>query len=588
MTSAVSVDYAALFRGIPTSYLVMTPDLVVVDANEAYLENVGRTLDDIVGRPVFEAFPPLPDALDESGTPRIQQSFLKAIETKRPDTMPLQKYDIPSPDGLGMVERFWSLISVPILNADGDVALIVQRAENITDFVQERERGAAEREQGQLLRRRVEEVEADLYARAQELAAAVSAQQLANRRLAGLAESAMQLGSADSIDDLASISLRTAGHVLGATSATIAVPTGGDRLELWHAGSRGAVSTGDVMYLSGPMPLSLAARGSLVLVPNDHAASGYDGLRRAMRAMELHAVACIPMQIGSRVIGSLGLGFPSSQAFRPDEVELLRAFAAQCGQVLDRLQVREAERQAAAEVQRIAETLQRSLLTAPPVSEHLDFAVSYHPAQQVAQVGGDWYDAFLQADGTTNLVIGDVAGHDQYAAATMAQIRNILRGVAQTLSGSPSAVLDGLDCALTELQLGALATIVLAQVSPPAEPGGPRMLRWCNAGHPPPLLVRADGKAELLGRTPDVLAGLVAHIERADHEVELRTGDCVLLFTDGLVETRGGDIEEDLQHLVELAAAHDGAGGPDALIEHVLAHRSTFSDDVALLAVQLR
>jgi serine phosphatase RsbU (regulator of sigma subunit) len=345
------------------------------------------------------------------------------------------------------------------------------------------------------------------------------------------------------------------------------------------------IATGHTVDRAGSMPLSLAARGSLVLVPNEQAASGYDGLREAMRSMGLQAAASIPMQLGSRVIGSLNLGFASSQAFLPDEVELLRAFAAQCGQVLDRLQVREAERQAATEVARIAETLQRSLLSPPPASDELEFAVSYHPAQQVAQVGGDWYDAFFLADGTTSLVIGDVAGHDRYAAATMAQLRNILRGVAQTLTASPAAVLDGLDGALDQLELGALATVVLAHITPAGD--GPRVLRWCNAGHPPPVLVRADGTAELLSRIPDVLTGLVSHIERTDHEVELRRGDTVLLYTDGLVETRGGDIEEDLDNLVTLAGQR-ATDGPEALIEHLAAHRSTFSDDVALLAVRLR
>jgi len=90
------------------------------------------------------------------------------------------------------------------------------------------------------------------------------------------------------------------------------------------------------------------------------------------------------------------------------------------------------------------------------------FEVVYQPAQEAAQVGGDWYDAFPNGSGGTMIVIGDVAGHDQDAAATMAQVRNLLRGVAQTLDGSPAAVLATLDRALDRLGVPVLASIVLA------------------------------------------------------------------------------------------------------------------------------
>ena len=103
------LDFARIFAGIPTPYLVMTPDLVIADANEAYLANVGRTREDLVGRPVFEAFPPEPDSLDDHGTPRIQVSFERAIATCRPDTMPLQRFDIPDPATGGMTALITSM-----------------------------------------------------------------------------------------------------------------------------------------------------------------------------------------------------------------------------------------------------------------------------------------------------------------------------------------------------------------------------------------------------------------------------------------------------------------------------------------------
>lgn len=274
------------------------------------------------------------------------------------------------------------------------------------------------------------------------------------------------------------------------------------------------------------------------------------------------------------------------QDFPAEEVELLEAFAAQCAQALDRLQVREAERQAALEVQQISQTLQRSLLTPPPPRKHLRVAVGYQPASRSAQVGGDWHDAHGRPDGVTTVVVGDVAGHDQDAAAAMAQVRNVLRGVAQVLPGSPADVVAGLDAALAELELGVLATLVLGQLSPAPDGGGQWLLRWCNAGHPPPLLVRTDGTTELLAREPDLLVGLLREVARTDHEVVLGRGDSVLFYTDGLVETRRGDIEADLDRLRRRVAA---AGAPDpwALVDGLLAGAGGLDDDVALLAVQV-
>jgi serine phosphatase RsbU (regulator of sigma subunit) len=586
------VDYAALFAGIPTSYLVMSPmapDYTILDANDAYLANVERTRDEIVGVPVFDAFPPSPDTYDEHGVPWIRRSFDRAVATGQPDTMPLQKYDVPDPSGTGMVERYWSLISVPILDADGEVMLLVQRAENITDFMHQHGHGPAELERTELWRRRAQEVETDLYARAQELAVAVQAQQLASRRLSSFADITMQLASADSVDEVADIVFAGL-PVIGATGGTIAVRSpDSDTLQVTVTPSLGAPMqrTYAQVPLHGPLPTSIAARlGQSILVPDERAAMEFEGLPEALAMSGTKAWAVLPLQVGARLLGSLAVGFAEPQEFRDDEVELLRVLASQCAQVLDRLEVRDRERHAAQEVARIAETLQRSLLSDPPASADLSFAVTYQPAQQVAQVGGDWYDAFETSSGSTVVVIGDVAGHDQDAAATMAQVRNILRGIAQVLERPPSVVLAALDRALDLLHVPVIASIVLAEISAPIPGRTTRVLRWCNAGHPPPLLLRTAAAPEVLSRVPDLLAGL-GTAQRTDHEVTLDRGDMVLLYTDGLVETRGGDIYGDIERLrarVETAGADEG---PKALLQMLITDEPSFDDDVALLAVQV-
>src|SRR4051812_24955259 len=113
-----------------------------------------------------------------------------------------------------------------------------------------------------------------------------------------------------------------------------------------------------------------------------------------------------------------------------------------CGLRLQReaeLAVQERARTAALPVRRLAETLQRSLLTDPPALPGLQLVVRYRPASVDVLVGGDWYDAFPRPDGTVVAVIGDVAGHDGPAATMMAQLRGVLRGIAQADTRAPGS-----------------------------------------------------------------------------------------------------------------------------------------------------
>ena len=214
--------------------------------------------------------------------------------------------------------------------------------------------------------------------------------------------------------------------------------------------------------------------------------------------------------------------------------------------------------------------------------------VRYRAAAEQVQVGGDWYDAFVNAGGATCLVVGDVTGHDREAAAVMGQVRNLLRGLAHTLGEPPGRVLTAVDTAMADLQVGALATAVLATVEQTAEQreAGLRLLRWSNAGHPPPLLIEPDGTSRLLTAEPDLLLGLDPSTGRTDHSQELPPGATVLLYTDGLVERRGASIDEGLGWL--LAATRDRqhqdlAPLCDALLDEVA---DSAEDDIALLVMR--
>jgi serine phosphatase RsbU (regulator of sigma subunit) len=235
----------------------------------------------------------------------------------------------------------------------------------------------------------------------------------------------------------------------------------------------------------------------------------------------------------------------------------------------------------------LAEALQRSLLTEPPQLARVATAVRYRPATLGARVGGDWYDAFGVPDGTTMLVIGDVEGHDARAAATMAQARGMLRGLAQSVVGSPAAVLTVLDRALLDLDVDALVTSTVATLDE-RMPDGAVLLRWSNAGHPPPALVTAAGAVSLLARPVDRLLGLESDGDRFDHELLLAPGDTLLLYTDGLVERRDATLDDGLSALLE--RLRRSAGRPlDEICDDLLAGPGERADDdVALLALRVR
>jgi serine phosphatase RsbU (regulator of sigma subunit) len=238
---------------------------------------------------------------------------------------------------------------------------------------------------------------------------------------------------------------------------------------------------------------------------------------------------------------------------------------------------------------KVAEVLQRSLLTAPPQVDRLQFAVRYRPASSHALVGGDFYDVFQQADGATLLVVGDVAGHSVEATAAMSELRSTVRTLAYDRPESPAGTLTRVDRALTGLHFGTLATTVVARIeqSPEQAAAGLRTLRWSSAGHPPPLLLRADGEVRVLATPPERLLGTGAAATRSDHEARLDEGDTVVLFTDGLVEHGRTGIDPGLERLGRALA--ELAGPPldelcDELLDRILTGRA--DDDVALLAVR--
>ncbi|MER6432799.1 PP2C family protein-serine/threonine phosphatase [Streptomyces sp. 900105245] len=163
------VDYAALFAATPSPYLVVDPGLVIVGVNAAYCRVTGRTRRELLGQYIFDAFPDNPADPEADGRRNLSASLQRVLTTGRPDTMAVQRYDIPVPRQPGSFEeRWWSPVNTPVVGPDGKVAWIIHRVEDVTGFVRSRR----ERQRPEPVDRPGPPpagLEAELYARAQEL-----------------------------------------------------------------------------------------------------------------------------------------------------------------------------------------------------------------------------------------------------------------------------------------------------------------------------------------------------------------------------------------------------------------------------------
>lgn len=339
------------------------------------------------------------------------------------------------------------------------------------------------------------------------------------------------------------------------------------------------------------LPRAVSSDKPVVL--NQGAAEAVSAVLRPGEARDLtrrlapEAAAVLRLRGRERTVGLLTVFRSAARApFTDDDVDTLSEVAERVGLALDNARL-------FAEQRDLAEQLQRSMLTAPPQPDHLEIAVRYEPAAQVAQVGGDWYDAFLQKEGSTVVVIGDVVGHDTAAAAAMGQVRSLLRGIAVHSGEGPAEVLRGVDRVMETLQVATTATAVVARLeqTPGEHRQGLTRVRWSNAGHPPPVLLAADGTVTpLTGEGHDLLLGLDPAAAREERVVTLERGATLLLYTDGLVERRGESIDEGLARLRRtLADLLESEPTLDRLCDQVLRHMlpERHDDDVALVAVRL-
>jgi PAS domain S-box-containing protein len=284
-----------------------------------------------------------------------------------------------------------------------------------------------------------------------------------------------------------------------------------------------------------------------------------------------------PLRIEGTRFGTIRIAPLGDRSLDDEERSLLREAADRAALSIRRAQLHEEEH-------RIAVELQRGLIPRRvPSVAGLELGAHYEAAGVGAEVGGDWYDAFELPGGRLGVVLGDVAGSGIRAASTMGQLRSVTRAFA--LAGEESrepgevlTLLNGYRVALEEL---GLFTVIYAIFDP-----GDGRIEWSSAGHPPPLLVGAEGERSYL-EGGDALMG----VERAVYrtlQTPFPSGGTLVLYTDGLVERRGESLDAGLDRLAD--AASSGPAGAEELCEHVLRRllppEGGLHDDVTAVVVK--
>ncbi|MCW5252098.1 MULTISPECIES: SpoIIE family protein phosphatase [unclassified Streptomyces] len=542
---------AQVIRQAPNGLAVLDTSLRYVSVNPALERINGLPAAEHLGRTVREVLPGL-ETVD-----LLEAAARRVLAVGRPVVDQAVRGRTPAgPDE----EHVWSLSLYRLEAPDGTVLGVVISVEDIT----ERHRAEAEAE-------------------------------AARRRLAAVAEASSRIGT--------TLDLERTAHEL----ASVAVPgladiAAVDLLEPVTRGRRSALRPADPAVIRALAVAAEDAGDALRAAdpPGEVARYGPDrlvtecvragrpvlvsrvtdaDLPRIARSPEaagllgragVHSYLAVPLIARGEVLGALDLKrIGNPLPFGEDDLLLARELASRAALQIDNARWYQNAREAAL-------TLQRSLLPAhPPVTGGLEVASRYRPAEATNEVGGDWFDVIPLDGGRTALVVGDVMGSGIAAAASMGRLRTATDTLA-VLGLDPALLLEHLDRTAAGLDQ-AIATCVYAVHDPHT-----RTCRIASAGHPPPVRLRAGREPELLDLPTGVPLG-VGGVAFSAVTVDLEPGDRLVLYTDGLVETRRHSLDERLGTLLSLL------GGPDRPLEELCdllldaLREPHTADDVALL-----
>lgn len=311
--------------------------------------------------------------------------------------------------------------------------------------------------------------------------------------------------------------------------------------------------------------------------------STYDDLEQRFPALAAHerkfgteGFATIPLRLGDRVLGALMLCYAAEQPFAEVEQAFLEAFAAESTHALMRAMAWDQQRD-------VAELLQYSLLPEiTPDIPGLAIAARYEPASAGTEVGGDWFDVIPLPDGAVVVVIGDVMGRGVPAATLMGQMRTALRAYA-LLDPAPDVVLGRLDALVAAHEVPEqIVTVLVAVVD-----ADRRTVRIASAGHPPPVYAAEAMPARPVDLPIDPPLGLSVG-DRAMFTLPIKSGDVLILYTDGLVESAQRPIEDGI---AQLCKALDESVGQSRMPQEMCTRLATLlaepigDDDRALVVL---
>ncbi len=353
------------------------------------------------------------------------------------------------------------------------------------------------------------------------------------------------------------------GRLADACMVQVPRETGLVRLDMREARSGALVTPGgtdwELVPFSSDAPAAVAFRtGRIQLAPletpggDDAAGPEGAGGAEGTKPDEAWTALSVPLTANGEVIGVMTFIDGPGRFFEADDVSLATEVASRAGVALSN----------ATRFQRehvVADVLQRAVLPdSLPVVEGLLLDAEYRAGVAGTYAGGDWYDVFELGEDSLFFSVGDVMGKGAAAAALMGQVRSAIRAYA--VSGlSPTEVLSSLDGFFDALIEDRVVTAVVGTITPST---GRVVLS--NAGHPPPLVVRADGTATFcpMQRSLLIAAGLNG-APRPRDELVLERGDSLVMYSDGLIERRGEIITDGMERLAGRATDIARSGWPD-------------------------
>ncbi|MFG2437393.1 SpoIIE family protein phosphatase [Streptomyces sp. NPDC048508] len=542
-----------LINQSPIGLALMDPDLRYLMVNPALERIDGIPAEDHIGRHLRETLP-FPDV------DTVESALRQVLTTGTPL---LDQYHVGRPPADPEHEHAWSLSFYRLEDPGGRV---LGAAASVVD-VTERHRAAAEADR-------------------------------ARRRLALIADASTRVGTTLEVDqtarELADIAVPELADVVAVDVLDSALacrrmrrPDNGPEffralaLKASHptVALRAADPPGDLAAYEGDRMVTLCVHtGRPVLVRH----VGEQDLPRIARDAQassllaqagVHSYLAVPLIAHGEVLGALDLKRTRNPVpFDDDDVVLATELASRAAVAIDNARWFQS-------VRNTAVTLQRSLLPEhPPNLNGLEVASRYQPAQATSEVGGDWYDVIPLSDDRTALVVGDVMGNGIDAAATMGRLRTATCAYAD-LDLDPGEVLQHLDKITCDLE-HYIVTCLYAVYDPRT-----RQCRVANAGHMPPALARPGTAPVLLDLPPGAPLG-VGGIPFETTTVDLAADDVLVLYTDGLVETRLHPIDDRLNVLLSFL---DEPGRPlEELCDLLLygLRNSDDHDDVALLVAR--